>query len=117
MASQRDDIKASVSRRKQFQKRTAPDEQEPSRAEVEQQKLIEAQKYGKTRGIRLYESTWQAVEKAANEHGIRKRQLHEFLLLAGLQMLSMGRIELPIKPREGESAVYVDLPDPPEQYR
>ena len=103
---------AEVSKPKSIRKRIAPAAQERTRSQV----ATENEKYGRPSTIRLYDTTWQAVANAAQQHGVSKRQLHEFLLLAGLRLLELKRIDLPIRQRDDERGVVVDLPEPPKAY-
>jgi exonuclease V gamma subunit len=103
---------AEVSKPKSIRKRIAPEAQERTRSQV----ATENEKYGRPSTIRLYDTTWQAIANAARQHGVSKRQLHEFLLLAGLRLLDLKRIELPVRQRDDERGVVVDLPNPPDTY-
>ena len=103
---------AEVQKPRSTKKRIAPDAKERTRSQVSAENV----KYGRPSTIRLYDTTWQAIENAAKQHGVSKRQLHEFLLLAGLRMLELSKIEVPIRQREDEKGVYIKLPNPPASY-
>ena len=97
---------------KSIRKRLAPEAQQRTRTGV----AAENERYGRPSTIRLYNTTWDAVASAAEQHGVSKRQLHEFLLLAGLRLLKLGKIDLPIRQREGAKGVYINLPQAPKAY-
>ncbi len=49
---------------------------------------------------KLPPDTKPAIDMAAERYGVERGELVDFILRAGLQMLAIGKIELPVKPNE-----------------
>jgi hypothetical protein len=87
----------------------------PTRAE----KLTRYQKYGKAPPWRLPPDLIDAVALAAKEQDVRPRDLAEFLVRAGLELLVRGTISLPVKKSVDKPAgkEIVEYPDIPVDYQ
>ena len=91
--SERDRIRQSVERNSpesMQKKRTAPKPPPTKKGMAEQEKRI-----GKPTSFRLSIELREALDAAAGEYGVAKRDLVEFLLRAGLELIELGRVELP----------------------
>ena len=74
----------------------------PEPAPTRQQAELEQREKSVSRGApvswRLHPDTKPAIERAADKYDVTQRDLVDFLLRAGLTMLSSGLVKLPVKP-------------------
>lgn len=77
------------------------------------------QKYGKAPPWRFPPELIDAVAVAAKENDVRPKELAEFLVRAGLDLLARERIELPLDENEDKPAskVIKDYPNIPDVYQ
>ena len=92
--------------------RIVPKQRRQDRAKVKAQREDYDQKYGRSRSFRISDNTFEMVGAAAKKHNVKKGNLVEFLLRAGLYQLESGRIELPIAKRDDRPRD-IEMPDVP----
>ena len=106
--SERKSIRKAVRRQApRAYKRTAP-RPKPTPEDI----LAKDRRLGRPTTFRLDPQVRTALDMASDKYNVRKRDLVEFLLRAGLHMVDTGRIELPISEDTGPSRLNLpDLPD------
>jgi len=112
----RDTIRRTADREKPDSlKRIAPKPGEKTRDELAERE----ERWGVTTAYRLRPATKEAVVLAARMHEVEIGYLADFLLRAGLTLLSQGRIDLPLADADVQKQTphKLKLPPVPEDYQ
>jgi hypothetical protein len=98
----------------QATKRTEKKRKAPDKVRTRKERKADELRRGKPTVYRLHPEVQPAIEQAAYQNEISRRDLVEFLLRAGLQLLATDRIELPRKENAKPGGMpYTLNPQPP----
>ena len=120
MADEKDIIRSHVKEAgPKSTRRTKKERKAPDKTQTKEQAKAAELRRGKTTAWRLHPETGPAVQAMARKHGVSRRYLADFLIRAAMQMVAMGKIDLPLEKNEtpGGQPNIIEPPAIPDEFR